>query len=359
MKRSLVAVALVLLSLNLKAQTFEESMRYWSDGPLVWDDLTLKSPRDFRTCELSFRWMAQEEKTCPAWNTNQYVTVPSVALDKSISWHNMDRMYPFALTYDQVLFDLNELYFRKMLTELYSKGNQRSSNALYSFYTEQSASRWREIQEDTQDGMDSTMVAYYAQQVAEELAQASYPKMNKDRRRFLLGYNLGYGYNQFFGEAANTFSPTHGVYLDMVFGYRQHELGLMLTVGTGTMLQDFHYEGNLWQTGRKVNHGYVGLTYGFRVYDGTFFYAKPFIGVAGRTLALLKEANQDKEKDYGSTVALGGAEFHFKFARTIRSVGGFENSLGLRVFVARDFGLLQATSLHVGLVYNIEMVDYD
>ena len=71
MKRFLVALSLVLFSLNLKAQTFEESMRYWSDGPLVWDDLTLKSPRDFRTCELSFRWMAQEEKTCPAWNTFQ------------------------------------------------------------------------------------------------------------------------------------------------------------------------------------------------------------------------------------------------------------------------------------------------
>lgn len=359
MKRSLVAGALVLFCLNLKAQTFEESMRYWSDGPLVWEDLKTKSPRDFRTCELSFRWISQDEKTQPAWNTVQYVTIPSVALDKSISWHNMDRMYPFALTYDQVLFDLNELYFRKMLTELYSKDNQRSGSALYSFYTEQSASRWREIQEDTQDGMDSTMVAYYAQQVAEELARTSYPKMNKDRRRFLLGYNLGYGYNQFFGEAANTFGPTHGATFDMAFGYRQHELGLLLTVGTGKLLQDYHYQGNLWESGRRVNHGYVGFTYGFRVYDGTFFSLKPFVGVAGRTLVPTKEDNRDKEKTYDQTVALGGAEFHFKFHRTIRPEGGLENCLGLRVFVARDFGLLQATSLHIGLYYNGELLDYD
>ena len=359
MKRFLVAVALVLLSLNLKAQTFEESMRYWSDGPLVWDDLKLKSPRDFRTSELSFRWMAQDEKTRPAWNTVQYVTVPSVALDKSISWHNMDRMYPFALTYDQVLFDLNELYFRKMLTELYSKDNQRSSNALYSFYTEQSASRWKEIQEDTQDGMDSTMVAYYAQQVAEELAQASYPRMNKDRRRFLLGYNLGYGYNQFFGETANIFGPTHGATFDMSFGYRQHELGIILTVGTGNLQQDFHYEGGLWENGKRVNHGYVGFTYGFRVYDGTFFSLKPIVGVAGRSLVPTKEANRSKENPYEETVVLGGAEFHFKFHRTIRPEGGLESCLGLRVFAARDFGLLKATSINIGLYYNGDLLDFD
>ena len=133
MKRIIVALALAVSCLTLQAQTYEESMRYWSDGPLAWEDLSFKSPRDYRTCDLNFRWISSLEKTRPAWNTVQYVTIPSVALDKSISWHNQERMYPFALTYDQVLFDLNELYFRKMLNELYSKDNQRNANELYSF----------------------------------------------------------------------------------------------------------------------------------------------------------------------------------------------------------------------------------
>lgn len=359
MKQSFIAFALVFCCLSLKAQTYEESMRYWSEGPLTWEDLNFKAPRDFRTSDLSFRWISQTEKTRPAWNTIQYVTRPSVALDKSISWHNMDRKYPYTLTYDQVLFDLNELYFRKTLTELYSKDNQRSGDALYSFYSEQSGRRWREINEDTQDGMDSSMVAYYAQQIAEELAQIEYPRINKDKKRFMLGYNLGYGYNQFLGEAANVFGSTHGATFDMAFGYRRHELGIILTVGTGKMQQDYRYDGNLWQNGRSVNHGYVGFTYGFRVYDGTFFSLKPMVGIAGRTLVPTKGNNRDKEKTLEETVVLGGAEFHFKFHRTLRATEGLEQCLGIRAFVARDFGLLKATSFNIGIFYNGELLELD
>lgn len=358
MKRVFLLLSLALICLNLKGQTYEESMRYWKDGPLVWEDLPFKSPRDFRTCDLRFRWLNNTEKTRPAWNTVKHVSVPSVALDKSISWHNQDRMYPCALAYDQLLFDLNELYFRKMLTELYSKDNTRSGQALYDFYTNQSQARWAEIHDDTNDGLDSAMVAYHTKLVAEELERTSYPQLNKDKRRFLLGYNMGYGYNQFFGEAADVFGPTHGLTFDMAFGYRRHELGVLLTVGTGKMRQDFHYDGSLWPSGKAVNHGYVGFTYGFRVLDGTFFSLKPMVGVAGRTLVPTKENNREKEKTYDETVVLAGAEFHFKFHRTLSASEGLENCLGIRAFVARDFGLLRATSLEIGLFYSGDLLEF-
>ncbi len=49
--RLITLCSFVFLCLSANAQTYEESMRYWDEGPLSWDDLTLKSPRNFRTCD--------------------------------------------------------------------------------------------------------------------------------------------------------------------------------------------------------------------------------------------------------------------------------------------------------------------
>lgn len=359
MKRVFLFLSLTLIGLNLEAQSYDESMRYWHEGPLVWDDLTLKSPRDFRTSDLHFRWLTTTEKTRPAWNTVRYVSIPSVALDKSISWHNMERLYPCALAYDQVLFDLNELYFRKMLNEMYSKENTRSSQALYSFYSDQSRGRWNEIYEETNDGLDSAMVAYHAAKIAEELAAVNYPEMNKTQRYFLLGYNVGYSNSRFFGAAAETFGTAHGVMLDMTMGFKMHEFSMLLSAGTGALLKDVDFNGTIREKGKNYNHGYIGLTYGYRVYDGTFFSLKPFVGVGGRMLTPLNEGNgENKAKGFSDTVVLGGAEMHFKFWRSLQQNAGIENCLGLRAFVARDFGASQAFSLNLGVFYAIDMPYY-
>lgn len=359
MKKRLLTLSALLVCLNLGAQTYEESMRYWSDGPLEWEELTLKSPKDFRTSSLTFRWISSMEKTRPAWNTVQRVTVPRVALDKSVSWHNAERLYPFTLTYDQVLFDLNELYFRKFLSEFYRKGNEQSSDALYSFYSQQSKKRWEEIFEETRDGIDSTMVAYYAKQISSELDSTSYPDIDKHRKSFLLGFDLGYTCNLFFGEKASTFGAAHGLMLDMNIGYRQHEVGLILAAGTGNLMKDFDNNGTLWKAERKVNHSYISLTYGYVVYDGTFVSLKPFVGIAGRSLIPTKESGKESEKSLVSAVVLAGAEIHFKFYRSLYPTGGLENSMALRAFIARDFGLLKATSLNVGVFYNFSLLSFD
>jgi len=203
MKDRLIALcSFVFLCMSANAQTYEDSMRYWDEGPLSWDELTLKSPRNFRTSDLVFRWATTTQKQKTSWNTVQYTPIAKVALDKSVSWHNAERIYPCALAYDQLLFDLNELYFRKMLTELYSEGNNQSANELYSFYSSQSKTRWGEIADDTEDGLDSAMVAFHAARIAEELAQTSYPDMMPTPGQFSLGIGAGMAGSLFWDRPA-------------------------------------------------------------------------------------------------------------------------------------------------------------
>lgn len=87
MKR-LYSVLLLMLAagtLSVSAQTFQESMRNWNDGPLTWDELTLKPSREYQTNNLSFRWLETQEKTRISWNTVIRRPIPYTALDRSIS----------------------------------------------------------------------------------------------------------------------------------------------------------------------------------------------------------------------------------------------------------------------------------
>lgn len=361
MKKSIFFIFLLILSgAILQAQTYEESIRHWSDGPLKWEELNLKSPRDYSTCDLRFRWISDTQKIRVSWNTVTLLRTYSLALDKSISWHNLDRISPNYLLYDQTIFDLNELYLRKTLKEFYG-GNERNLNTLYSFYADQCRSRWTDILEGTSDGADSTMVVYYAKQVSDELSTTPAPQnlSNPQKTGSILSIGVGYTCSLFLGDAANTFSPAHGLYICGGIGIKRHEVDLFMTVGSGTLLRDYDNKGYHWQRGTRADHGYIGGSYGYRLYDGGVFAIKPFVGVASRRLNMIDKAVDEKFRTSGQFVVLGGAEIHFKFARSfiLQTSSGFEHCLSFRAFVARDFGPLHATSVNFGIGYTPAFVE--
>lgn len=351
--RLITFISFVVLCLSANAQTYEDSMRYWDEGPLSWDDLNLKSPKNFRTSDLTFRWTTTTQKQKISWNTVQYTPIARVALDKSVSWHNVERLYPCTLAYDQLLFDLNELYFRKTLTELYSEGNKQSGDALFSFYSNQSRTRWEEIVEDTEDGLDSAMVAYHSARVAEELANTSYPDMLSNTGPFSISFGAGLTGTLFLGSAGQTFLPGLGANIDLSFGYKRHIFSLLASSTSGRLAQNYKNGDVSWESGQSYNHNNVGFMYGYKVYDGPVFSVKPFAGIAGRILSVSsKDTSKEYNKNVTNTTAAVGADFFFKFHRTITQNSGFEHSLYLRLFGTRDFSSLQSFAIGFSLGYD-------
>lgn len=359
MKKLIVIGVLAMACFAMNAQSYKESMRYWDEGPLTWDDLTLKTPKDYKTCDLTFRWGIDNKKERISWNTVQYTPLPRVSLDKSVSWHNAERVYPFTLTYDQLLFDLNELYFRKMLTELYSKDNETSSNELYSFYSNQNRVRWGEIEEDTEDGMDSTKVAYYASEIVEELASLHYPDiLSGGWDKHLVVMSFGAAGNVFAGSASETFSPAYGIDLGLYTGNGRHEFMGMVSFSSGSCLKDFTYKDKTLKSGESFNHMNLAFAYGYMAYDGNVFSVMPFAGVGLRGISWTIKDDTDSQSnakpesgDYTTPVPLIGLESRFKFSRTVSRVSILEHGLYLRAYASRDFGLFNAFSFNITLGY--------
>lgn len=360
MKRILFTVCLSLLCGALSAQTYEESMRYWSDGPLTWDELTLKSTQDAHTSDLSFRWIWDKERVRTAWNTVQYLDKPSVVLDKSISWHNLYRQYPSTLRYDQLLFDLNELYFRRLLTEFSNANNKRSAHELSSFYNSQLQHRWGEIVQDTGEGLDSAMVAFHEKKVAEELAEASYPDFSAGKKGSGFSYEGGVIWSAFCGPAAATFQPGFGATIGMECSFGRHVAEITISVADGTLANDFVHGDLLWKKDDVYTVSNYAFLYKYMLHDGTTFNVSPVAGAGVRQVAWHYQVDDRNLNDkLDGFVLYGGLETTFKFARIIREQnisgpGLSEHGLRLKAFVSKDLspGGLNAWAFNLGLSYS-------
>lgn len=351
--------ALFVLSATVYAQTYNESMRYWDEGPLTWEDIPLKPNKDNRTCDLNFRWLAEREKYRPAWNTVEYVVRPRVAMDKSLSWHNLEEKTPQALRFDQLVFDINELYYRRFLTEYLSDENTRSFETLHSFYSDQNTARWIEVMQDTDEGRDSTMLRYHELKVAEDLADASYPSMSKKGNvRLGLTIELGAMANLFTSTPAATFGPAYGFDLGIGFRTKRHEAGMFVFGGGGTLHTDYINGSQTWHKGDSYEHRTVFFAYEYNIIDGTFFNIAPMAGFGGRILDWTEvKKNDNPDSIYEETVAMIGLDTKFKLYREINGDGITEHRIGLKVFGAKDFARdgLNAWSINIGLNYNLGM----
>lgn len=285
MKRLLVFAVLLIASPHLFAQSFDEGIRYWKDGPLTWDDLRLKQTRDTTLSELSIAWQFDTDTLRPAWNTVQYRLRPETVLIKTASWHDKDHCTSFALGYDQLLFDLGEIYFRKMLTEYELPGNKHSYDSLLDYYNGMLADHSSRIKEETRNGKDSAMVFHHRAMLDEELDNSTFPDIGSPKTKNGTTLSLGAVANVISGRGAATFSPSYGMALGAGFWYDRHIVDLFVHRATGHLLSDFDHNGLIWKAGEAYSHDNIALTYQYLVYDGYTISLAPLAGVGMRGLS--------------------------------------------------------------------------
>lgn len=368
MKR-LYSVLLLMLAagtLSVSAQTFQESMRNWNDGPLTWDELTLKPSREYQTNHLSFRWLETLEKTRISWNTVIRRPIPYTALDRSISWHNVDRTQDMMLRYDQLIFDLNELYHRKFLMERYSPDNTRSDNDLFSFYSGQNQARWTEIIQETQDGLDSAMVVYYENAIAKELAETPVTIPDPSRKSsFYASLYFGVTHRILTGGPAQIlYMNAPGAMLGCCWGWGNWKINGFLDFQNGRLLQDYKNGLRTWKAGDPVSTGSMAVSIDYSVFQNNTFRITPFAGL-GVNYADWKYPDtdgKDKNDEYAQFILLGGVTVDFVFLRKLLFEHYYGNSfydctehnLALKAYVSRSpkNDPLSGWMINIGLCYN-------
>ena len=209
MKRIFILAAALFTAASLSAQDFDSSIKRWDDGPLTWDDFTLYSGGFPVISSLNYSWHAQQVTT-KTGNLTVTRMQTECYMNPVASWVNPNHRDPYTLLYQQVAFNYVELCRRQLQKELdVTKGNSMSE--LNQFYASKAERFIAKLQEETDQGQDTSMVRFYDVQVKEQLEDLPKESQTPDFKKDIwgLGMNIGYGNEFRLGRAANYVRPIH------------------------------------------------------------------------------------------------------------------------------------------------------
>ena len=125
MKRhlSIISFLSLIIPAVLRAQSYDESFRYWNEGPLTFKDFTIRDMwTDDPMVSSSMEYGIAYKDTVLRFGNLRYQTLYSLAkMDRVNSWIRTGRATELTLKYHQVAFDIAELNRRKLQEESHQR----------------------------------------------------------------------------------------------------------------------------------------------------------------------------------------------------------------------------------------------
>lgn len=375
MKRRLALIFFLSLIIpaTVRAQSYDESFRYWNEGPLTLGDFTIRDMwTDDPMVSSSMEYGIAYKDTVLRFGNLRYQTLYSLAkMDRVNSWIRTGRATELTLKYHQVAFDIAELNRRKLQDRFENGESFVSPSNLISFYEKNLTNEINEYRAKCSQGLDAEVIEEYSKRIHDELGK--YPEgINEPVIRFRnsgFGYHLG-PYGEFLaGEAASYLGPQLGLLLGMEYSFKRLRTnwdisfgrylgGLRKSVAYSDEYNDIqHTWGKDWDC-----HGMlVDLSLGFAIVDNAHLTIAPMVGIGGMNVELDRE--YQKEKDVTENIDgfryLAGVNVDLKLSRNYsfgwdgRNYG--ENSIRLKLYVAKSDvdEIAGPLSINCGLLFNL------
>ena len=288
MKRNLIilltAGILAFLASPLSAQSkYEESIKYWEDGPLTLADFSRRTVPASNGV-ISDLWYGWETVSDRNKIGNLIYMTPRVRtfMDKLNSWVVISEFDKQQQLYLQTTFDMAEMVGRQYQKDLFTA---EEPYKVQEFYRRTLSSSVDSFQQESRYGRDSSVVAYYAAKIQEQLAEEPEapepPKMIQFKTGLALGVFMGYTCNYLLTGLSERNGPLHffNFGFDIPFSQR-----IFLTWDMGlTSLYNLDCTGISkngydWLNGQSTEAASITFDLGYRVIDKPYFAIEPFIG---------------------------------------------------------------------------------
>ena len=359
-----LAALLLFPTIALNAQ---KDYKYWTSGRLSWEDYSRSSgvTEDGSASSNSFGWETKDADE-KYGNLTVHRVTSNVYLNKGLSWVNPTLATDRQLKYNQLFFDLNELYCRKMLREIYDPTASFDVSFLQDYYIGLVAVKMTEINTMSDHGMDEATVAYFntvIQSQLEALPRAEFnPKaLKKDKHGF--GMRIGVGGESFLGNPASYLTPQY--FMDFGLRYYYTRLFVDLGMGVGALKSrgDFYTPKVNVTKGQILSDIQFTAFGGYNVYDGSWVRIAPIAGIGYNGVSIMDTDDDDESAPMAlqGMRIMGGLDIDLKTSREAylfpedRSL--VESCLNLRIFLAKtgfDAGM-DGFSLNIGIAYNLEL----
>lgn len=370
MKRTYIF--LFLLALCATIAQAQEQRRTWSAGPLTWSDFTLvhptlsENPDEHSFLEFVF------DITTVAHDHNGITSGEAEAVAytvRSKSWVDSSHRTPAELRYNQVLFDMVELY-RRELQQMINTAIDLNEEQLLDSIMQIAIDGTDQYCAKTRYGNDSLAVQEWGVRIASALrntdsAAASDKAAIQSQHAYTdeplrLGASLLLGFMGTGGEMHDYFSHGFGMGMDFEIGYNRHFFLLGFNIGGASCLKNAYNVRSAIDSlcqgdALTILNGYFG--YGYSVVDRAKIRVTPFVGWGGLGYYYTEDGDSEYDaQSYGSANGCWhfGVNTQYHINNTIFAGYHERYSIDLKLFGTYNrFRAIQGTP--EGFTFNIQL----
>jgi hypothetical protein len=357
MKKHTLIIIFLTFCIPTKAQEYR---KYWIDGALTWADFQAKPART-ASSHLAYVLTYQTDKKIIDKVVYQGV-FSNAYIDTSLSFMHSNLKDAQQLAYHQVIFNLLEIYKRKLQTRIYSSNTIFEINSSFSDTKNQLDRKILDFQEAGNYGIQKNITNRWLLDTKETLRiTSSFEIPDFKKSNWTYGLNAGIHLGFYGGKYKENFNETIAVSLGFEFSFKKIFMNATMNFTNSKLNKDLTDTSLLILKGEKASIGMLHVSFAYPIYETGKIRILPF---AGYGLAFLSETGQKEttnEISTGSTVF--GLNFDFKnkktvnFTPTIFDLREEGNSyIRARIFMnTSNFNpSLNGYSINIGIAYGIE-----
>ena len=320
MKSKLFAAlaAASLVAGTLSAQTIEQANRPWEAGKLSWDEFQGEINSDTTINLFSYN-VKLGRATEKVGNTTYVYSKFTPYFDQTESWTLSRFKNDAMLQYNQIMFDMLELYTRRATIDYNRSDGEYDQEQIASFYRTQFTKRVKELDEASRRGTDASQLPYFETGVALDLKRTHF-----NPAAVVEDLPVDY-FGDFYVGAAGHFpisdyyNRAFGLNLGFGFGWKRHLWSLDMTLGfAGKAKTDFDTRNGWIYEGESLNHYQMYLTYGYCAARNTRYQSFPFVGLGANGITHpLGADNDEKDPEKDGFSACAGMMFDVFVRRRI------------------------------------------
>lgn len=296
MKNYLLVIAAFAFLIPINAQ---QRVKTWDEGALNWFDFQLSNGTDAEASRLSYNIYCEPVKS--RQNDTTIIRLKAIAyVDRDLSWVKADAKSNLLLKYNQVIFNIMELYRRQLQDELNSVNSLSQVSALVKNAVNACNQEVRTFQLESNKSNDSLSIVRWddliqlrlndARSTADEL-----PAYTKSHWGY--GVHGGLGSSVFSGSLADYFDPTFNVNFGFDIAYKRLILTLDGALSTSHVRTAFE-EGQTWAKGDRANYSIATAALGYTLLSTHCIKITPMAGCAFSEFALQSKKKGSETKKY-------------------------------------------------------------
>lgn len=305
------------------------NLKYWTDGKLTWEDFQDSTEIKGLSSTLKVR-LEIDIKPEKTGNVKTIRPKAISSIDRSKSWVDTTRRTDGLLRYNQAVFDLLEVYRRKLQQELNAGISMMDATHIYHNYTQYYTQQSETMRFETAEGLNTRKMEEWETYILKELNRIQPPPPPTIQpRAFGYGINIGFGTTIPTADIHDRFGASPMFCLGFDFAYKDLHFLFDMGVGSAKNRMDMFINSKkgdaIWEKGRHTNYSFGSITAGYDVFENDHIKLTPFVGYGFTEYSKIKgeKENEKYSINISDPNITAGVSVDYKFLSVISLIPSF------------------------------------